>query len=127
MSAVSTGRWASTITWGVLAGLLAGKLLGIFGVAWLTVRFTSARLNPQLAWSDVAGISMLGAIGFTVSLLIAELSYTTDAHLTDAKGAILLASALASLLAAVILGRRSRQYHRLTQHQGEPKAGGAQA
>ncbi|MET9568450.1 hypothetical protein ABZY34_04775 [Streptomyces virginiae] len=48
---------------------------------------------------------------------MAELSYTTEAHLTYAKGVIPLASALASLLAAVILGRRSRHYHRLAQPQ----------
>ncbi|MEW2632412.1 Na+/H+ antiporter NhaA [Streptomyces sp. NPDC048389] len=114
------GFWTSTITWGVLAGLLVGKFLGIFGVSWLTSRFTSAHLNPGIAWADVAGIGVLGAIGFTVSLLIAELSYSTDAHLTDAKGAILLASVLAALLAAVILGRRSRHHHRLTRHQDDP-------
>ncbi|KPC85459.1 pH-dependent sodium/proton antiporter [Streptomyces sp. NRRL WC-3753] len=113
------GFWTSTITWGVLAGLLAGKLLGIFGATWLTARFTSAHLNPKIAWADIAGIGILGAIGFTVSLLIAELSYTTEAHLTDAKGAILLASVFASLLAAVLLGRRSRRYHRLAQPQSD--------
>ncbi|OKJ17802.1 sodium:proton antiporter [Streptomyces sp. CB00316] len=115
------GFWTSSITWGVLAGLLAGKFLGIFGVSWLTSRFTSAHLNPKIAWADIAGIGILAAIGFTVSLLIAELSYSTDAHITDAKGAILLASALACLLAAVILGRRSRHYHRLTQHHVDPR------
>ncbi|MFE4055973.1 Na+/H+ antiporter NhaA [Streptomyces sp. NPDC059096] len=113
------GFWTSTITWGVLAGLLAGKVLGILGATWLTARFTSAHLNPKITWADIAGIGVLGAIGFTVSLLIAELSYTTDAHLTDAKGAILLASAAASLLAAVILGRRSRRCHRLAQDHGD--------
>ncbi|WP_410535722.1 Na+/H+ antiporter NhaA [Streptomyces sp. KL2] len=118
------GFWTSTVTWGVLAGLLAGKLLGIFGFSWLASRFTSAQLNPRLSWSDVAGISVLSAIGFTVSLLIAELSYTTEAHLTDAKGAILLASATASLLAAVVLGRRSRHYRRLTQHHGDVESAG---
>ncbi|AXG82193.1 Na+/H+ antiporter NhaA [Streptomyces paludis] len=111
----TSGFFASTITWGVLAGLLAGKFLGIFGVSWLTARFTGARLNPTLAWPDIAGVGTLGAIGFTVSLLIAELSYTDTAHLTDAKGAILLASAIAALLAALILGHRGRHYRRLTQ------------
>ncbi|WP_241195238.1 Na+/H+ antiporter NhaA [Streptomyces sp. ADI93-02] len=111
--------WTSSITWGVLAGLLGGKFLGIFGVSWLTSRFTSAHLNPRIAWADIAGIGILGGIGFTVSLLIAELSYSTDAHLIDAKGAILLASLLASLSAAVILGRRSRHYHRLTQRSAQ--------
>lgn len=108
------GFWTSPITWGVAAGLLAGKFVGIFGVTWLATRLTSAHLNPQLTWPDIAGISLLGGIGFTVSLLIAELSYTGTTHLTHAKGAILLASAAASLLAALVLGRRNRS---LGQHQ----------
>lgn len=53
-----------------------------------------------MSWIDIAGIGVLGGIGFTVSLLIAELSYTSPAHLTQAKGAILLASAVACLLGA---------------------------
>ncbi|WP_237533955.1 MULTISPECIES: Na+/H+ antiporter NhaA [unclassified Streptomyces] len=58
------GFWASTITWGVLAGLLAGKPLGIVGVTWLTARFASAHLNPRIAWADIAGVGILSAIGF---------------------------------------------------------------
>ena len=109
------GFWASTITWGVLAGMLAGKFLGVFGASWLTARFSRAHLSPQLAWADIAGIGVLAGIGFTVSLLFAELSYTREDHLTDAKGAILLASATAALLAAVVLGCRSRHYRRRRQ------------
>ncbi|MEU1721237.1 Na+/H+ antiporter NhaA [Nonomuraea sp. NPDC005692] len=104
------GFWAGTVTWGVLAGLLAGKPLGIVGAAWLTARLTSAHLNPRLGWSDIAGVGVLGGIGFTVSLLIAELSYTGPAYLTQAKGAILLATAAASVLAALILGARVRRH-----------------
>ncbi|MEO3861005.1 Na+/H+ antiporter NhaA [Acrocarpospora sp. B8E8] len=107
------GVWSSTITWGIVAGLIGGKFLGIFGAAYLTARFTRARLNPRLGWADIAGVGVLGGIGFTISLLIAELSYPGPAHLTAAKTAILLASAIASLLAALLLGVRSR-HHRLT-------------
>ncbi|GAA2280892.1 Na+/H+ antiporter [Streptomyces ruber] len=116
------GFFTSTVTWGVLAGLLAGKFAGIFGVSWLAGRFTGARLSPRIGWPDIAGISLLGGIGFTVSLLVAELSYTSQAHLTDAKGAILLASATAALLAALVLGRRNRHYHRLARQRGAQEA-----
>ncbi|MGP3775398.1 Na+/H+ antiporter NhaA [Streptomyces sp. SDT5-1] len=108
------GFFASTITWGVLVGLLAGKFAGILGATWITSRLTSAHLNPRLGWADIAGITVLGGIGFTVSLLIAELSYDSQAHLTDAKGAILLASTAAALLAALALGHRNRHHRRLT-------------
>jgi Na+:H+ antiporter, NhaA family len=56
---------------------------------------------------------VLGAIGFTVSLLITELSYTGAAHLTDAKLAVLLVSAAASLSATFVLGARSRHHRRV--------------
>lgn len=109
------GFVTSAITWNVLAGLLVGKVVGIFGGTWPTSRLTSAHLNPLLGWADIAGIAVLGGIGFTVSLPIAELSSTSQAHLTDAKGAILLASTTAALLAALLLGRRSRHHQRLAR------------
>jgi NhaA family Na+:H+ antiporter len=118
----ATGFFTSTVTWGVLAGLLLGKSAGIFGGAWLTSRFTTAHLNPQLGWADIAGIAVLGGVGFTVSLLFAELSYAPGAHLTNAKGAILLASTTATLLAALVLGRRSRYHRRLAQRAARDEA-----
>ncbi|MEW2547951.1 Na+/H+ antiporter NhaA [Streptomyces sp. NPDC047002] len=121
------GFWTSAVTWGVLAGLLAGKFAGILGASWLTARFTGAHLNPALGWADVAGVGVLGGIGFTVSLLVAELSYPGDARLTAAKGAILLASGAASLLSVVVLGRRGRHHRRLAARaaaQGQGAAGG---
>lgn len=112
------GVWSSTITWGILGGLIGGKIIGILGSSWLTARFTGAHLNPLLGWGDIAGIAVLGGIGFTVSLLIAELSYPAPAQLTYAKAAILLASAVSSLLAAAILGTRNR-HHRAVTYAGD--------
>lgn len=112
------GVWSSTITWGILGGLVGGKIIGILGSSWLTARFTGAHLNPLLGWGDIAGIAALGGIGFTVSLLIAELSYPAPVQLTYAKAAILLASAVSSLLAAVILGTRNR-HHRAVTYAGD--------
>ncbi|GII57572.1 Na+/H+ antiporter [Planotetraspora thailandica] len=106
------GFWSSTITFGILGGLIGGKMVGIFGGTWLIARITRAELNPGLHWPDIAAIGLLGGIGFTVSLLISELSYTESAALTNAKGAVLLASATASVLAAVCLGARNRYRRR---------------
>ncbi|MEU6497031.1 Na+/H+ antiporter NhaA [Streptomyces sp. NPDC046984] len=74
--------------------------------------------NPLLAWPDIAGIGVLAGIGFTVSLLFAELSYADVAYLSQAKGAVLLSSASASLLAALILGRRSTHHRRMRERHG---------
>lgn len=98
---------------GVVAGLVVGKFVGIFGGSWLTARFTRAELNSDLSWRDVAAVSVLAGIGFTVALLIAQLAFGDDvAQVERAKAAVLIASLLAALIAAVLLFRRNREYER---------------
>jgi NhaA family Na+:H+ antiporter len=98
---------------GIAAGLLVGKAIGVFGGSWLTARFTRAELNSDLAWRDVAAVSVLAGIGFTVALLIAQLAFAGDiAQVERAKAAVLIASVLAALAASVLLVRRNRRYAR---------------
>lgn len=92
---------------GVVLGLVLGKPIGILGGTWLLTRFTRAELDASVSWRDLAGVGILGGIGFTVSLLVAELSYD-DARADSAKAAVLVASLLATLLAAVLLHRRNK-------------------
>ncbi|WP_209648114.1 Na+/H+ antiporter NhaA [Kibdelosporangium banguiense] len=91
----------------VIAGLLVGKLVGILGTTFVAVRLKLAVRPTDLGWRDMAAVSMLGGVGFTVSLLIADLSLTGEAA-ERVKAAVLLASATASLLAAAMLVRRAR-------------------
>jgi NhaA family Na+:H+ antiporter len=98
---------------GIAAGLLVGKAIGVFGGSWLTARFTRAELNSDLVWRDVAAVSVLAGIGFTVALLIAQLAFAGDiAQVERAKAAVLIASVLAALAASVLLVRRNRRYAR---------------
>ncbi len=92
---------------GVVLGLVVGKPIGILGGTWLLTRFTRAELDSSVSWRDLAGVGVLGGIGFTVSLLVAELSYD-DARADSAKAAVLIGSLLATLLAAVLLHRRNK-------------------
>ncbi|MCW2720448.1 Na+/H+ antiporter NhaA [Pseudonocardia sp.] len=93
----------------VIAALLVGKVVGIFGASWLAIRVTPACRPRGLGWRDMAAVSMLGGVGFTVSLLIAELSLSDRGPVLDAaKAAVLIASAAASLLGAAMLVRRGR-------------------
>jgi Na+:H+ antiporter, NhaA family len=91
----------------VILGLVVGKFIGIFGTAFAAVRFKLAVKPDDLGWRDMAAVSMLGGVGFTVSLLIADLSLSGEAA-ERVKAAVLLASAVASLLAAAMLVRRAR-------------------
>ncbi|MBN9746564.1 Na+/H+ antiporter NhaA [Amycolatopsis sp. A1MSW2902] len=91
----------------VLIGLVVGKFVGIFGASLLAVKLHVAEKPSGMSWRDVAALSVLGGVGFTVSLLIAELALPEDMA-EVAKAAVLIASAIASLTAAVLLLRRSR-------------------
>jgi len=106
-----TAAVASPIGLGVILGLVAGKAIGISGATWLVTRLRHASLDPDLSWVDVVGLAVLGGIGFTVSLLVSELSFGQGTPNDDVgKVAILTASVLAAVLAAVILGSRNRHY-----------------
>ncbi|WP_345202670.1 Na+/H+ antiporter NhaA [Fodinibacter luteus] len=101
---------------GIVAGLVLGKLVGVFGTTWLVARFTRARLDDDLAWRDVGGLALLTGVGFTVSLLVGELAFGTgserDAHV---KLAVLTGSLLAATLASVALRLRNRTYRRIAE------------
>ena len=101
---------------GIMVALVAGKTIGIFGTTWLVTRFKNANLDPDVAWIDVVGLAATGGIGFTVSLLVAELSFPHgSAHTEDAKIAILVGSVLAAIVGAAILSRRNKHYRALAE------------
>ncbi|WP_166614202.1 Na+/H+ antiporter NhaA [Kineococcus vitellinus] len=103
---------------GIVAGLVAGKAVGILGATALVARFTRARLDPSLSWWDVLGASLLGGIGFTVSLLIGELAFGAGSERDEhVKVGVLTGSLLAALLAAIVLRARDRTYRLL--HEAE--------
>lgn len=99
------------IALGIVAGLVVGKTVGIFGTTRLIAKVTRAELDSSLGWIDVFGVSMLAGIGFTVSLLIGELAYGDDpARQSVVKVAVLCGSLLAAALAAIVLRIRNRHY-----------------
>ncbi|MEV6101067.1 Na+/H+ antiporter NhaA [Nocardia sp. NPDC051981] len=97
----------------VVLGLLVGKTVGIFGSSWLAVRLGIAERPDDLGYRDMFALSVLGAIGFTVSLLVAELALEDvgDGSAAElAKAAVLLTSLAASLAGSALLLRRGRAH-----------------
>ena len=84
-----------------------GKPVGVLAGAWLVTRLTRAELNQDVSWRDLTGVAVLAGVGFTVALLVAELSFT-GAQAEAAKTAVLAGSVVAAALAAVLLRRRSK-------------------
>lgn len=108
--------FASPATIAIIAALLFGKPIGIVATTWLTTRLTRTKLDPSYRWIDLLGVGILAGIGFTVSLLVAELSFDSALAEHDyAKVAVLTASVCAALLAAIVLGIRNRQYARINR------------
>jgi len=83
---------------GVAIGLTLGKPLGILAVSWLAVRLRLAALPTGVQWSHVSIVGMVGGIGFTMALFIAQLAFPQGQLLETAKLAILCGSGLAAAL-----------------------------
>lgn len=103
-----------SIALGIIAGLVLGKPLGIVGSTFLLTRIRGIGLDASLRWADVIGMAFVAGIGFTVSLLVGELSYgagsDSDAHV---KVGVLAGSLVAALIGGAILSIRNRHYRRL--------------
>jgi len=97
---------------GVISGLVIGKLIGIFGVAWLMIKLGLARLPSSSTMNQLFGTAFLGGIGFTMSIFIAELAWVDPGLLlVEAKTGILVASLLAAIIGLVWLRFIAKPIH----------------
>jgi Na+:H+ antiporter, NhaA family len=93
----------STVTWGVIAGLILGKPIGVALFAWLAVRSGIAVLPAAITWRNIGGVALLGGIGFTMSLFITELAFEAGPIADDARIGILAGSILAGVIGYLVL------------------------
>jgi NhaA family Na+:H+ antiporter len=93
------GALQSTLNYGILAGLVIGKPLGILLFCYVLVRLGWGKLPTNVSWMEMAGVGMLAGIGFTMSIFISMLAFSDPSTQDAAKIGVLLAS-----LAAVVLG-----------------------
>lgn len=106
-----TDSWADPVAYGVIVALVVGKPLGITVTTWLSSRLPGMALAPSLRWPDIIGMGMVAGIGFTVSLLVSELTFGAGSVSDDhAKVGVLTASLLSALLGGTYLAVRDRRY-----------------
>jgi Na+:H+ antiporter, NhaA family len=91
------------VSLGILLGLFFGKQVGITLVSWLAVRSRQAELPPGVTIGQIYGASLLGGIGFTMSIFVAGLAFPAGPLLATAKLGILAASALAGVVGFLAL------------------------
>ena len=89
----------------VAVGLLTGKFIGIFSFTWLTIKCRITPMPQGMNWKNLAGVSLLGGIGFTVSLFIANLSFAAEhpEMLNEAKFGVLCGTIVAGILGYLVL------------------------
>ena len=86
------------VLFGVMLGLVLGKFIGITGVSWLMLKLGVAELPKDTRFTQIAGVSLLAGIGFTMSIFVAQLGFEQDPQLLlMAKTGILLASLVAGI------------------------------
>lgn len=89
---------------GVSLGLILGKFIGITGICWLLLKLDLAVLPKDTRFTQIAGVSLLAGIGFTMSIFVAELGFAGQAeNLLMAKTGILGASLLTGIAGFVWL------------------------
>jgi len=105
LSGNGSGEIAGLVTYAVVLGLVLGKFVGIYSFTWLAVRMRVTSLPQGMNWRNTAGVALLGGIGFTVSLFIANLSFgvVDEALLSQAKLGVLVGTVLAGILGYVVL------------------------
>jgi Na+/H+ antiporter NhaA len=89
--------FTSPITLGVLFGYVLGKPIAVVGVSWLITKLSHGRIRPNVGWAGVLGSGTIAGIGFTVSLLIADLAFE-GRELDEVKIGVLAAAVVASVL-----------------------------
>lgn len=104
----SEGAILGNVTYAIALGLLVGKFVGIFSFTWLAVKTGVTRMPFGMDWRNLAGVSLLGGIGFTVSLFISNLSFGGGADamlLNQAKLGVLSGSIISGILGFLVLNK----------------------
>ena len=110
LSGMSLGSLFSGVSLAIILGLVLGKFLGVFSFSWIAVRMNLVQLPAGATWKAFASVCVICGIGFTVSMFIADLSYSGlgnagAALLNEAKLGVLCGSVVSALLGCWLLNR----------------------
>lgn len=99
------GELLGNVSMAVASGLLVGKFVGIYLFTWLAIKTGLAPMPNGMDWKNMAGVSMLGGVGFTVSLFIANLSFSANYPdlLNQAKFGVLCGTVLSGIVGYILL------------------------
>jgi NhaA family Na+:H+ antiporter len=91
------------VPFGIAAGLFVGKTIGIFAATWLAIA-VGIGIRPEGAtWTQIAGVGMLGGIGFTMSLFIGMLAFPDPAQAAPLRLGVLAGSLVSAVVGYMVL------------------------
>ena len=100
---------------GIMAGLFFGKPIGITLSSWLAVKLKIAKKPRAANWKQIAGVGILGGIGFTMSVFVSMLSFSSSLLQLEAKFSILVASLTAAAVGYTLLNALSKKQQIATE------------
>ena len=103
-----TGAINNSLNWGIIAGLVIGKPLGIVLFCYLLTRMKWGSLPQNTNWMQLTGMGTLAGIGFTMSIFIAMLAFGDAITQDHAKIGILVGSIISAILGALLLSLFSK-------------------
>jgi NhaA family Na+:H+ antiporter len=98
-----SSAFSNTVSIGIILGLFIGKQIGIFSFSYLAVKLKLASEPEGVSWKKIYAASILAGIGFTMSLFIANLAFSSEEFLNIAKVGILAGSLLSGIVGFIIL------------------------
>jgi NhaA family Na+:H+ antiporter len=103
LAGVNLAALAAPLPLGIAMGLFLGKQIGIFTSVWVSVKFGIAARPAHASWLQIYGVALLCGIGFTMSLFIGGLAFTSPDQADDVKIGVLMGSVLSAIIGYLIL------------------------
>jgi NhaA family Na+:H+ antiporter len=100
---LSLAKLMEPVPLGIALGLLPGKTIGILGATWLAVWAGLAQKPAGATWAQIAGLAVLGGVGFTMSLFIGMLAFPDPAHAAQLRLGVLAGSLVSAVVGYLVL------------------------
>jgi NhaA family Na+:H+ antiporter len=100
---VNVNTLLQPLPFGIFAGLIVGKFVGVFGISWLLIKSGNAKLPAGAGQMHLVGVAVLCGIGFTMSLFIGSLAFEAAEYLTSVRLGVVLGSTLSAVCGFALL------------------------
>lgn len=100
---ISLTTLVETVPLGITLGLFLGKLIGVFSFSWLTIKSGYAQMPEGATWPEIIGVALLCGIGFTMSLFIGSLAFTTEDYMNQVRLGVIVGSLLSAIVGYLVL------------------------